>query len=1430
MLAQGGFKLQVEPLGYNNHPTWSRRMKDILLREGLWDTVEPAGAEVSTEKQNRALGWIRMHVDDSVRGDLDSEDLCTPNKVWKHLEQKHKAAAGVQKFQLREEWQGMRQQGGEGIAAYATRVKLKAAQVKAVGVAVDEQEEVMTLVRGLTEEFSMLRTMFRTQPQLASSVDAAVPPRVVREQEGKEQRGEEPAVLACRAQQQRGPPCGAGQQHGGRGAGRGSAGKRGRPGINGALKPVECWNCGQWGHFSDKCPLPARGGGRGAGESRGGGAAGRGRGGMAGRGGPAHSLAAVLPAAADEPMFGLVSTFEPGWVREPMMAGIGRSEHQQWVLDSGATHHCTADRSHFHQLSPVARALTTANGQQLPVLGIGTVWLRPKRGAQLVELRDVLWVPELTLNLISINRAMPAGAQVWGARNPALSRGQQPREGQHWCSMVLEMPTRAPVAWAAMEVIEGKSWSEHGLLLVEPEVVSQREPDGQEPELDLRRWEHQGNTVGHACPAKVQRPRVDLWHRRMGHLGFQNLRRLANMSTGMDVEQRELDAACRGEVGVCEECRETNITNPPFSSNSTPSSSAPLDLLHTDVCGPLREGRHGEHYFVTLLDDWSGASMVSAVRTRDQVPDRLKRMIASMQQMASKRDEQLRRVGVLHSDRGRELLSGNLEGWLERNGIEHQLSCPYTPQQNGAAERLNRTLVQRVRALLKESKMPGKNVWWPHALLHACYLRNRSPAAGKEATPLELLTGQGPPDLGHLRVWGTQCWVLLPRGHREDKLSPRGEPGRLVGCADSSTQSMSKGYKVWLSSRDEVVVSRAVAFDENVYWVEPTEGDDDLEEVERAQEQLQQHAASQQQQQQQPAPATATGPGAGAPGQNQAVEGAGTAGGASNAGEGADAASTGPRRSGRLAGMPAGACAMVAHTPEPNSFGEAVGGPEREQWREAMEDEVQSLRANRVFTLERAPPGQRVLPSKWVFKRKQGPEGVRWKARFVAKGFAQREGVDFFEVFAPVSTHSTLRMVLSLVAEQDLKLGQLNISTAFLNGELGEEVWVQPPEGFAEGVEQGLCWRLHKALYGLKQAPRAWYATLRAALEALGYTAAGGDPSLFTRVSDLGVVFLVVYVDDILVAANNTAAVQNAKREVLGRFKGRDLGEAGVYLGLEISRDRGAGTLTISQPAFTAQLLEKHGMGAAKGRGTPLDAGCKLSREGTPLQSGGGSNPYAELVGSLLYLSNTTRPDLAYATGALALFMAQPCEQHMQAAKAVLRYLTGSQSVGITYSRDGGELVGYGDADHGGCVDTRRSTTGFVFVRNGGAVCWCSKRQPVVALSTAEAEYIAAAALVREALWLQQLERDLQLGGNGGAAAQVQLLTDNQAALALLHGATGARRVKHVEVPYHFARQHVESGRVAFSYTPSEQMVADALTKPLGPSALARCKKAMGMI
>ena len=320
---------------------------------------------------------------------------------------------------------------------------------------------------------------------------------------------------------------------------------------------------------------------------------------------------------------------------------------------------------------------------------------------------------------------------------------------------------------------------------------------------------------------------------------------------------------------------------------------------------------------------------------------------------------------------------------------------------------------------------------------------------------------------------------------------------------------------------------------------------------------------------------------------------------------------------------------------------------------------------------------------------------------------------------------------------------QLDIKTAFLNGILEEEVYIEQPAGYKEGGPDLGC-HLHKALYGLKQAPRAWHIRLTEELTEMGFVPSAADPGLYFKDTPSGRIYLLVYVDDILIAARSKADVEQVKQVLLTKFDGQDLGEASFFLAMDIVRDRTMRTIKLTQKRLTAQLVEKYGLLDCKNKTVPLSTSLQLTKSDGELLDKE-TYTYTHLIGSLLYLSVCTRPDIAQAVGALSKYMSEPTVVHWEAAKGLLRYVATTREQGIVYGRSPDTILGFTDADYAGDLDTRRSTTGFVFILHGGAITWLSKRQPTVAASTTEAEYISAAQAVKEALWLRVLLADLSI-------------------------------------------------------------------------------------
>ena len=524
-------------------------------------------------------------------------------------------------------------------------------------------------------------------------------------------------------------------------------------------------------------------------------------------------------------------------------------------------------------------------------------------------------------------------------------------------------------------------------------------------------------------------------------------------------------------------------------------------------------------------------------------------------------------------------------------------------------------------------------------------------------------------------------------------------------------------------------------------------------------------------------------------------------------------------------GSQEGAAYAAYERPNPDkmTLAQARREPDWPAFDTAVRAEMEALWDNGTFELVELPAGAAVLPFQILCERKRGPSGevARHKGRGVACGNHQVYGRDFSEVWAPVVRRATLLCLLSYAAAEGMGMYQLDVETAFLNGPVDEELYVRLPKGYERG-RSGQVLRLRKALYGLRQAARQWYLELVKLMDRMGMRQCVADPCLFMRDEAGGRVYLLVYVDDILLIAKSAERISAMKAQVMGAFRSRDIGKPVFFLGLHLDHDALSGHLLVSQRQYVHRLAERYGLAEAKPLHVPMAPGTVMQKAGEPLPQDGVER-YQALVGALLYVATCTRPDVSFAVGRLARYGAAPTVQHEAAALRVLRYLRGTAARGLRFGPRA-PLVGYCDADYAGDVDTRRSTSGYVFVLNGAAVSWASKVQPTVAVSTTEAEYIAAATAAREAVWLRQLLLDAT--GEGGP---VNLMSDNQSAIHLMHNPGGTARSMHIDVAHHFVRDRVARGDLVVRYISTTEMAADAMTKALPRQLLGGCCVTFGM-
>lgn len=843
-------------------------------------------------------------------------------------------------------------------------------------------------------------------------------------------------------------------------------------------------------------------------------------------------------------------------------------------------------------------------------------------------------------------------------------------------------------------------------------------------------------------------------------------------------------------------------------------------------------------------------------------------------------------VQVLRSDNGGEYVNSELKKYLEAHKVTHQTTCPYTPQQNGVAERKNRHLLEVVRASLIEAHMPL--FYWGHALNSAAYLINRVPSSTINfQTPSQALTkaivAPNSPNLPP-RVFGCVAFVHLHK-HQRDKLTPR-----ALRCVFLGYAAYQKGYRCYHPPSKRMFVTLDVAFHEDSMYFpsepelqggylkevqaldyeflismekesyelgnNPNGNETELNETNFGDEnngELDLSGTNLDHNNDEHVEDTENGVVEQLPSELLAPQVTDTPN-QSPVADNPPIVSEPPRK--QLPPRQTRGIPRPAYEPElssrvkypmsnyvsnhrlsesnksfvnqlstvsiPNSVQEALADP---RWKAAMNDELKALQNNETWEFVDRPSGKKTVGCRWVYTVKHKADGTieRFKARLVAKGYTQTYGIDYTDTFAPVAKINTIRVLLSLATNLNWTLQQFDVKNAFLHGELSEEVYMDLPPGcmIPERLRHKVC-KLKKALYGLKQSPRAWFGRFTKAMRSFGYHQSNSDHTLFLKREHGKITALIVYVDDIVVTGNDPDEMKALQSYLSSEFEMKDLGDLKYFLGIEVSRsDKG---IFLSQRKYTLDLLEETGMSACQPADTPVEEGLKLSVETDQVPVD--KKRYQRLVGRLMYLAHT-RPDLAYALSIVSQFMHNPGKQHLNAVMRILRYLKSAPGKGILFTKnvDCKSIDAYSDADWAGAVDNRRSTSGYFTFVGGNLVTWRSKKQNVVARSSAEAEFRGMALGICEVLWLRLLLKDL-----GYLPTQpIRLYCDNKAARDIAHNPVQHDRTKHVEIDRFFIKEKLDEKIVELPKIRSEDQLADILTKAVSSQVFFKFLSKLGM-
>ena len=1133
---------------------------------------------------------------------------------------------------------------------------------------------------------------------------------------------------------------------------------------------------------------------------------------------------------------------------------VGQPKSDRWIVDSGASQHTCCRKEWFSSIQPWSEKLQVGNQEWVESVGKGTVVLLCQVGnrEEKISLHSVLYIPSMSHNLFSTGRAADKGASTMFSR-----RG---------CEITFNG-----------KVIGRGCPKSNGLCYLDARVVG-----------------------GSAMIAAHQRS-LGEWHRSLGHADNQVIAEMANSGCvhGMTIDKPK-------DIPDCPNCAEGKATRASHTTLSSYEANQVGDRVDMDLIGPINEESLGKKRYILLTkDEFSDYSHIYMLNNKGEVAEKLQNYIGVFEA------ESGHRIRMIRTDNGSEFCNSQVKTLCDLEHIKLFFSAPYVPEQNGVAERNNRTIIEATRTLLSDSRLPKS--LWAEAANTAVYLRNRIPKRGARVTPFELFWGRKP-YIGHIVPFGTEIHSLI-NDRRTGKFDSKTEESFIVGYTERANSyrilvrdsmrvkiscdlifrphSRETGQRTG-SQADETSVTANTSATEGQFKSKLTEY---FEELQKTLGQAQSNSPREQQRTVESKDAFVSAANGGTNGNlndNQSsseITSPTYSEFTPHSGpppltprkssllwsreiSNTPLVSSTPLQQGSFVGHPAESprhfddwssipspfqgrqiprtpprrndtqqaveitvpSAPAAEQPvgerplgiitrsvkkrlgnlfiadqepmidEPKTFAEAMTGPNRADWKAAIDNELKAHAMNETWKITARPSSGTVLTAKWVFKLKRDEVGnvIKFKARLVARGFQQQEGRDFTETYAPVARSESIRILLAIATIKQLSVERFDVSTAFLHGTLEEDVYVDAPDGVK--VRSGECLKLIKALYGLKQAPLAWHSTFDSAASAIGFTKIASDACVYTHKDKQA--YMSIYVDDGLIIGQTTDICLKIINR-LNQFFTTNRISGEIFLGMQLKSTKNG--LHLSQRRYVADLLRRFNMEDCSGSVTPLvDSKILFDREGDTRAD----VPYRAAIGGLLYAALCTRPDILYPTILLSRFNEEPLTKHWAAVKRILSYLKRTIDYGLIFERGKSQemtIDAFSDADWAGDIENRKSTSGVIIFLNRCPIIFVSRQQTTVAQSSTEAELIAACEATKELMWLVSFLSDLGL-----THSKPTLYVDNKSTIALIKNNDTKRRSKHIDIKYHLVREKHLKGSFDLQHVGSNCQLADYLTKPIG--------------
>lgn len=1044
----------------------------------------------------------------------------------------------------------------------------------------------------------------------------------------------------------------------------------------------------------------------------------------------------------------------------------------RYLLDSGASVHIVKDMNLLVDIVPMENPVTLEGiAGSIKVEHVDKlVWMvEPYR----LTFSDVQYNPNILFSILSTGRLLDAGWKI----NMTPEGGTIKRE-----SVIIPLEREMGVHFVNFDAA-------YCVRPVTRSSTAKRLTSRTNPPLSPKEIAYIG--------AILESLRV--WHERLGHVGVSSLKRMIEAGHLADYKFDPNDSF---KTTDCVVCLDTKSMKLPFNKEAY-KAKAVLELIHSDTAGPFEPGENGIKYYLTFINDYTKFLKVYFLPDRGKVSTCWPEYVALVERAFDAKVKRLRTDGALE-------YTGDTGRYNRAHGIVHQVTAPYSPQNNDVAERYNRTIKEMAASMLQGGKIP--QMYWAYAVQYASCIINFSGFLERNFNRDNIpkfheLYGRSEHFQFTLRKFGCDAWAKIPSEIRPkaDLTAPKTIRGKFLGIVQEGP-----GAFILDEGQKRIFVSRNVAFPEVDLEATPsvrndTENDSDDEEIEDSTS-------------------------------NDRNSSEGTGNAHINSSYSIDATNARPipggepdegTEDGEVGVVALALLAYLEHPTEqdPLTWAEAMKSKFGPDWFAAAMREFKSMEEKKVWKEVIVPEGAKKLGTKWVWKtkRNENREVLKRKGRLVAKGFEQIWGIHYLDTFSPVARLGTMRMLLSIAYRRGLVTRQLDVETAYLNAPLKIPNYIEFPEGYTPRNPEATGLEVTKALYGLTQSAREWWEELNTFLtKDLGFKMSIGDWGLYVKDVDTDhAIFILAYVDDFLLVGQ-TEDVSTTTKSLMTRWKMTDAGSAKWMLGVRIQRT--PTMLALSQQAYIEALSDRYDLESLRSISTPLEHNAKLV-PATDADLRADVKGYQSLVGALMWLSLGTRPDITYATNVLSRFNSDPTRHHYHQAMRVLRYLSTTRNLKLTTTSSSQMLVGYVDADWAGDVIDYKSTSGYAFFMQGMAVSWSSAKQDLVAQSSTESEYIALAAATNEATYLSNIVPDFGIK----LASPIPILCDNQSAITLTGNPAFHKRSKHFGIRYHVTRNKIQDGTIRLTYCPTGDQVADIFTKSLPRHLHERHVKGLGL-